>query len=168
MPEGLVTSAGEVTHSIILLSDPARQQSLVWINLFGILEVAVLQPYAASEPRFESYGVDVLAGQEVAVKVDTSALLKQEWGASHQLGADLWPLIEARVGRIIGIGQRRASDELIRRQLDEVLDNLPQPITGAGLVHALRPVVEFTILEIRRPGETARVREEKLTMFETC
>ena len=166
LPEGAVTAAGEVTHIIVLVSDPNRQQTLVWINLFGILEVAVLQPYAASETRFESYGVDVLTGQEVTVQIDPSILLERQWVGSHELGADLWSMIEARVGHIIGIAQRRASDALIERHLHEVLENTPQPISGEGLLHALRPVVEFTMLEIRRPGETNGVAQEKLAMFE--
>ena len=85
---------------------------------------------------------------------------------SHELGADLWSLIEARVGHIIGIAQRRASDALIERHLHEVLENLPHPITGEGLLNALRPVVEFTTLEIRRPGVTDGVAQEKLAMFD--
>ena len=152
--EPWATAPGKVTHKVALVGDPRRGKALVFVELFNILEIAVLIPFDGENLRVESYGVDVLSGAEVPVGVDAAALLARPWEPSHDLEPALWKIIEERVGRVVGIAQGRGADALIRRQVGEIESRLAAAgqVTAASLLDALEVTTEFTVLELQRPN----------------
>ncbi len=150
------TAPGEVTHKVVLVADPERGRSLVFFELFNLLEIAVTLPFAGRRVRVETYGVDVLTGAEVPVTVDVNAILTRSWEASHDLDPTLWKIIEDRLGRIVGIAQRRGTDDLIRQELEEVEARLKGdgPLSARSLLRALEVPTEYLEIELQRPGMT--------------
>ena len=148
------TAPGEVTHKVVLIGDPARGRSLVFFELFNILEIAVTLPFGGSEVRVETYAVDVLTGEEVPVHVDLPPILARSWEASHDLEPKLWKIMEDRVGRVVGIAQRRGADDVIRRELNEFEAGLTGEgsVSAASLLKALEVPAAFLEMEFKRPG----------------
>lgn len=152
--EPWAVAPGEVTHKVILVGDPARGLALVFFELFNILEIAVTLPFTGSEVRVETYGVDILTGAEAQVDVDVAAILSRQWEVTHDLEPRLWKIMEERVGRVVGIAQRRAADAIVRRDVAEFDASLTVagPVTATSLLKALQVPTNFLEMEFRRPN----------------
>lgn len=98
----------EMGHCLILYCDPNRKQAIFFSQLFNMLGIAVLMPYAGKDQLLHSYGVDVLEGRDVSVTVDLEMLRKLEWKETHRLGQpELYAINEKRGNSLMRIASNR-------------------------------------------------------------
>lgn len=98
----------ELGHCLILYCDPNRKQAIFFSQLFNMLGIAVLMPYAGTVQLLHSYGVDILEGQDVSVMVDIDMLRGMEWKETHRLGEpELYAINEKRGSSLMRIASSR-------------------------------------------------------------
>lgn len=107
----------EMGHCLILYGDPIRKQAIFFSQLFNMLGIAVLMPFAGDDPILYTYGVDILEGKDVDVHVNTASLCGLEWTETHKLGdAELYVINQERGNKLL----RTASNRRFDRASEEI------------------------------------------------
>ena len=166
-----ISAPGEVTHIVALLTSAEREEMLVYLELFNAAQVAVRLPYAGSEESEDDcviYAVDVLTGTEVQARIDEKAIRDLPWRATHELGdAELYQFTQERIGRLIGLSQKRAWNAEVEALKTRAFGTgEDRPLTPKDLVTGIAEVVEFLLLEWRRPLIALERIEEGLCGFD--
>jgi len=159
---------GEVTHIVVLCADSAARRMLVCVELFNVMTVGVVLPYAGDVDRTESYAVDLLTGAQAPVTVDTTALKGMPWGATHQNGdTALQRHVTGRLKKLLVTAKERAFQAQIKALTDRVFGTNPNaPLTPDGLVAAVKELVDFTLHDWERPLTTVADRENGAAAFD--
>lgn len=98
----------EVGHCLILYGDPIRKQAIFFSQLFNMLGIAVLMPFAGSEPVLHTYGVDILEGKDASVHVNTATLCGLDWKETHKLGEpELYAINQEKSSTLMQIASNR-------------------------------------------------------------
>lgn len=152
LDEEWVSVPPTVCHTVVLIADPARKQSLVFIDLFNILSIAVVLPYTGISNRCESYAVDVLTGSTVLASVDLDKVLSAPWSATHDNNSTFWSILRPRIERVGKIAQQRAEKAWLESAVARASAKITFPLTSETLLDAIREVAATTHLELRRPN----------------
>jgi hypothetical protein len=163
-----ISAPGSVTHIVALLASAKLQKMLVYFELFNAAPVAVLLPYAGSADARATYAVDVLTGDEVAVRIDEETIRDVPWHATHKLGdEEFYRFTSERIGRLIGISQNRAwnaeIEALMTRAFGAGEDLL---MTPRDLINGVAELVEFVLRQWERPLTTLEQMEDMLSRFD--
>lgn len=98
----------QIRHCLFLYGDPERQKSIFVCRLFELLDIAVIAPFKGKMPVCKSYGVDILEGREVEVKLDLQALSSFDWSETHSIGdASLLSMMHQRTNSLMQLAGRR-------------------------------------------------------------
>jgi hypothetical protein len=163
-----ITAPGDVTHIVALIASAERRKMLIYFELFSSVSVAVLLPYNRTEDRTATHAVDVLTGAEVHATINEEALANVAWEATHRLGdAELYRLMQVRVGRLIGLSQELAWKAQVEMLKERALGNDEDgPLTPQKMVDAVGHVAEFVLLHWQHPLTTMTRMEEELRGFD--
>ena len=144
------TVPAEVSHVLCLYGDPHRKQAIFYAEIFNLPGIAVVLPYAGEAPKLCTYGVDVVEGKEVEVKVDEAFLRAVSWKESHEKGSSgLMKIIEMKLGSLLKVAQLRGQNHAIGEILDKELGPLDGRVLSAEDVGKVsRTVAEFLARQI--------------------
>lgn len=167
-PQQWISAPGEMTHIIALLASAERREMLVYFELFNVVSVAVLLPYSGPKDAGATYAVDVLTGTELRATVHEDVIRAVPWQATHKLGdSELYRLTQERMGRLIGLSQARARETAIDALTSNAFGlDKNQPLTLTDHVGGIGKLVDFTLLEWKRPLVTLEHMEEDLRGFD--
>jgi hypothetical protein len=163
-PEPWISAPGEVTHIVALLANAERKEMLIYIELLNAACVGVLLPYTGVNDAQAAYAVDVLRGIDVQATVNDQAIADVPWRTTHQLGDGALNRFAAeRIGRLIGISQERAWQTELEALTTRAFGvDQSRPITHADLASCVSELVDFVLLEWKRPLTTVHQMEDDL------
>ena len=156
----------EVTHRLHAIADPERKSTLVTVRLFDAIETAVKLPYSGETMQSHHHDVDILSGNAVEPISDHDDVLRREWKATHELGGDMHGIIEARVGRLIGIYQEREAKAWVGDKLAVASEKLAGPMNARTFLSVLTDAHRTAMSEATRPGRSTASKEEIKAGFE--
>lgn len=149
-----------ISHVVVLITDAARQRSLVYLEAFSTIGVGVVLPYSGSEEKTAVESVDVLSGARVEVAVDAARVRALDWVATHKLSdTSFMKLQERAITRLIETGQRLASEAAHAAASNHIG-------SSGNLVEMIERLVDHTILMCERPGLSVADLEANQQGFE--
>lgn len=118
----------EISHVLVLFSDPQRQLTLFFVELFNLPGVAVLLPYSGSDENLYSHGINVVTGETANLDIDKKKLKSLKWETTHPwvLGEldGFFKLAQERVSKIIEYSQQRSHRHEIDKKIFEKYGDL--------------------------------------------
>ncbi len=163
-----ISALGQVTHIVAILASAERQEMLVYFELFNAAPVGVLLPYAGTKDVRATYAVDVLTGAEVPAVIDAEAIRGVPWQATHKLAdTELDRFTQERIGRLIGLSQEQSWNAEVEALMTRAFGTSgDRPLATTDLVNGVGELVEFILLEWKRPLVTLPLMEEQLRGFD--
>lgn len=122
----------EISHVLVLFSDPKRQLTLFFVELFNMPGIAVLLPYNGAEENLYSHGINVVTGETVNMVIDIEKLKSLEWETTHPwVPGELdgfFKLAQERVGKIIEYSQQRSRRHEIDQKIYEKYGDIGEKV----------------------------------------
>ncbi|HEX4409007.1 MAG TPA: hypothetical protein VH206_09555 [Xanthobacteraceae bacterium] len=163
-----IMAPGQVTHILVLFGDAATRKMLAYIELFNLVCVGIVLPFAGETDVRHSYAVDVLTGAEIAVQIDEAALKATPWAATHELGDEsLFAFCQRRLGEIIQLSQQRAWQTNVEAMVQRAFGPPDgRPLMPADYAKFVSEVVDFMLQLWKHPAFVPATRQQQLPQFD--
>lgn len=166
-----ITSSAQVSHILALAGDARSGKLLIYVELFNLAKVAVLLPYAGTADIRNTYGLDVLSGEQTPVQIDDQGLMTVPWRATHRLGdAELYADAARQFRTLIGIAHERERGAAIGQIVERAFGPADgRRLTSMDYANLVAEIVAFTKDAWKDPTYLPEQREQDLLRFkELC
>jgi hypothetical protein len=163
-----VAAPAEVTHIVALMGDAATGRMLAYVELFNVVCIGVLIPFAGEQDIRETYAIDILTGKHLAAQIDEANLKSVPWAATHQLGdASLFAFTEKQIGNLIQLARQREWNA----QMEQIVHRAFGPADGRPLMardyaNIVGEVVDFIKNLWKHPAFAPAIRQQQLPQFD--
>lgn len=113
----------EVSHCIYIEGNPAHKTMFAYIEYFNSITFLVVLNRNYDGPEFkEQYCYDVLLKKEIDAHILPMPSIAEIVNYKYQKGSINFKIIESRIGRILGIAQKRKREQWIKQLIQESID----------------------------------------------
>jgi hypothetical protein len=163
-----ITAPGQVTHILALVGDAETGRMLAYVELFNLVCVGIILPFAGQEDVRHSYAIDVLTGAEVSVQIDEPVLRATPSAATHETGdPSLFAFCERRLGEIIQLSQQRAWQANVEAMVQRAFGPPDgRPLLPPDYARFVGEVVEFMLKLWKHPAFVSATRQQHLPQFD--